>query len=83
MAKHEATWQINFYEDHRGKSPVLEFINQLPAVDRAKINYDLNLLKEFGPHLGMPTPDQSKENYGSYAQEVTVCFTLCILEEPL
>ena len=54
MSKDEANWQINFYEDHRGKSPVLEFINQLPASDRAKINNALRLLEEFGTRLGMP-----------------------------
>ena len=47
-------WQILFYEDHRGKCPVLEFINALSAKDRAKINNDLRLLEEFGPNLGMP-----------------------------
>ena len=54
MAKKETIWQINFYEDHRGKSPVLEFINALPAGDRAKINNALRLLAEFGTQLGMP-----------------------------
>jgi phage-related protein len=47
-------WQIVFYEDHRSKSPVLEFINKLSAKDRAKISNDLRLLEEFGPNLGMP-----------------------------
>ena len=47
-------WQIHFYEDHRGKSPVLDFINQLSPKDRAKINNVLRLLEEFGTNLGMP-----------------------------
>ena len=47
-------WQILFYEDHRGKNPVLEFINHLSATDRAKINNIFRLLEEFGPNLGMP-----------------------------
>ena len=47
-------WQILFYEDHRSKSPVLEFINKLSAKDRAKISNDFHLLEEFGPNLGMP-----------------------------
>lgn len=47
-------WQILFYEDHRGKSPVLEFIHELSAKDRAKINNALKLLEEFGTNLGMP-----------------------------
>ena len=47
-------WHIRFYEDHRGKSPVLEFINSLAAKDRARINNILRLLEEFGTNLGMP-----------------------------
>jgi phage-related protein len=47
-------WQIHFYEDHRGKSPVLEFINKLSPKDRAKVNNMLRLLEEFGDNLGMP-----------------------------
>jgi phage-related protein len=47
-------WQIHFYEDHRGKSPVLDFINNLSPKDRAKVNNALRLLEEFGTNLGMP-----------------------------
>jgi len=47
-------WQIFFYEDHRGKSPVLDFMNALSARDRAKVNNVLRLLGEFGTDLGMP-----------------------------
>jgi len=47
-------WQIFFYEDHRGKSPVLDFMNALSARDRAKVNNVLRLLEEFGMDLGMP-----------------------------
>jgi phage-related protein len=47
-------WQIHFYEDHRGKSPVLDFINGLSPRDRAKINNAFRLLEEFGTNLGMP-----------------------------
>ena len=47
-------WQILFHEDHRGKSPVLDFINGLSAKDRAKFNNALKLLEEFGTNLGMP-----------------------------
>lgn len=46
MAKDQADWQILFYEDHRGRSPVLEFINRLPVGDRAKVNSALRLLEE-------------------------------------
>jgi phage-related protein len=47
-------WQIHFYEDHRGRNPVLEFINCLSATDRAKINNIFRLLEEFSPNLSMP-----------------------------
>jgi phage-related protein len=47
-------WQIHFYEDHRGKSPVLDFINDLSPMDRARVNNGLRLLEEFGIDLGMP-----------------------------
>jgi phage-related protein len=47
-------WLIHFYEDHRGKSPVLDFINSLNPKDRAKVNNVLRLLVEFGIDLGMP-----------------------------
>ena len=47
-------WKISFYEDHRGKSSVLDFIRGLTAKDRAKVNNALRLLEEFGTELGMP-----------------------------
>ena len=47
-------WQIRFYEDRRGKSAVLDFINKLPVRDRAKVFNTLQLLQEFGTDLGMP-----------------------------
>jgi phage-related protein len=47
-------WQIRFYEDHRGKSPVLEYLNKLQANERVKIYNALRLLAEFGPDLSMP-----------------------------
>jgi len=47
-------WQIHFYEDQRGKSPVLDFINGLSPMDRARVNNGLRLLEEFGIDLGMP-----------------------------
>jgi len=47
-------WQIQFYEDHRGKSPPLDYINGLSPRDRVKVNNVLRLLEEFGTALGMP-----------------------------
>jgi phage-related protein len=47
-------WRIVFYKDRRGKCPPLEFIEELPIVEQAKIRNILRLLQEFGPHLTMP-----------------------------
>jgi phage-related protein len=50
----QTEWVIEFYTDTQGRSPVLEFINDLPAQDRAKVRNDLRLLREFGVLLRMP-----------------------------
>ena len=47
-------WSIVFYKDHRGKCPPLEFIEELPAMEQAKIRNALRLLQEFGTNLSMP-----------------------------
>lgn len=54
MPSNKAEWRVTFYQDHRGQSPVLDFINDLPAKDRARIDMVIRLLQEFGTHLGMP-----------------------------
>jgi phage-related protein len=47
--------KVVFYEDHRGVSPVEEYIDSLkqPA-EKAKVLYVLLLLEEFGVKLNMP-----------------------------
>jgi len=40
--------------DHRGKCPPLEFIEELPVMEQAKIRNALRLLQEFGTNLSMP-----------------------------
>lgn len=47
-------WSIVFYNDHRGKCPPLEFIEDLPVMEQAKIRNALRLLQEFGTNLSMP-----------------------------
>jgi phage-related protein len=54
MALPESRWEIVFYQDRRGRNPTLDFINDLPVVDQAKIYNALRLLREFGSTLGMP-----------------------------
>jgi hypothetical protein len=44
-------WKILFYEDHRGKTPALEYINNLPTRDKVKVSNTLRLLEEFGTSL--------------------------------
>ena len=46
--------EIVFYKDHRGKCPPLEFIEELPVMEQAKIRNPLRLLQEFGINLSMP-----------------------------
>ena len=47
-------WNIVFYTDHREKCPPLEFIEELPVMEQAKIRNALRLLQEFGTNLMMP-----------------------------
>jgi mRNA-degrading endonuclease RelE of RelBE toxin-antitoxin system len=54
MTPERAEWVIEFYTDAHGKSPVVEFINGLPARDRARIRNALRLLQEFGVLLRIP-----------------------------
>jgi len=55
-------WSILFYKDRRGKCPPLESIDELPAMEQAKIRNGLRLLQEFGMSLGLPNakPIQGK-----------------------
>ena len=54
MAGKPAGWTILFYNDARGNSPVLEYLNELPDRERARVRNHLRLLQEFGTKLGMP-----------------------------
>ena len=47
-------WKILFYEDRRGKTPALVYINNLPTRDKVKVFNILRLLEEFGTSLSMP-----------------------------
>jgi phage-related protein len=53
-------WNIEFYTDHRGKCPPLEFVEELPLMEQAKIRNALRLLQEFGTKLSMPHAKQIK-----------------------
>lgn len=47
-------WAIEYYEVHRGKEPVEEFINSLPVDKQANVFRVFDLVKEFGVQLGEP-----------------------------
>jgi len=47
-------WTVESYIDPRGRSPVEEFLDRLPADDRARIDHTIGLLREFGLQLGLP-----------------------------
>jgi len=47
-------WNIEYYESGAGKVPVAEFIDSLTVRSKARIARTLDLLEEFGIHLGMP-----------------------------
>lgn len=53
-------WKIVFYIDPRGKCPPLEFLEELPLMEQAKIRNALRLLQEFGTNLSMPHAKQIK-----------------------
>lgn len=54
MTTQQPKWNVEFYVGARGKSAVVEFINRLPARERAKVRNALRLLREFGILLQMP-----------------------------
>ena len=47
-------YEINYYEDARGRRPIEEFIDSLSPKMKAKVFNRLELLEEHGPALGMP-----------------------------
>ena len=50
----EQPWEIEFYKDNRGTSPVEDFLNGLQPPEKAKAYMYLKLLREFGVRLSMP-----------------------------
>jgi len=48
-------WDVEFYEDRRGKVPVEDFYNSLASKkEKAKFDWIIDLLGEMGIELGMP-----------------------------
>ena len=50
----ELSWTVEFYIDRRGRAPVREYLRSLPQRERAEAVQVLDLLQEYGLHLGMP-----------------------------
>jgi phage-related protein len=49
-----AAWSVEFYEDHRGHKPALEFIEGLPPKEAAAVLRAMDLLEEHGTALREP-----------------------------
>lgn len=77
QAASQTPWRIEFYATSKSKSPVVDFINELPASERAKASNVLRLLREFGTLLGLPhaQPMTVAQNYGSCGRAMYGCFT--------
>ncbi|MFQ6100763.1 MAG: type II toxin-antitoxin system RelE/ParE family toxin [Anaerolineae bacterium] len=54
MTTRQSRWEVEFYTDARGRSPVVEFINGLSEREQTAVGRHLLLLQEFGVHLGAP-----------------------------
>jgi phage-related protein len=51
---HSESWSVEFYVTAGGKAPAKEFIDGLPARERAKVARALEWLRDYGQDLGMP-----------------------------
>src|SRR5438876_11393642 len=47
-------WEVRLYENSRGRTPVRDFLRDLPARHRAKVRQAIERLELFGPRLGFP-----------------------------
>jgi len=47
-------WNLIFYTTAAGRSPVAEYLDELPAREAARVTQELRLLAEFGLGLGEP-----------------------------
>ena len=54
MSEESARWKVEFYTNSQGRSPVLEYLEELLEEEQAKVYNALKLLQEFGVLLGMP-----------------------------
>jgi hypothetical protein len=47
-------WEVRLYETSQGRTPVLDFMRDLPARHQAKVRQVIERLELFGPRLGFP-----------------------------
>jgi len=56
----DETWEVRLYETPEGRTPVLHFLQDLPAKHRAKVRHAIGRLGLFGPRLGFPDSSDVK-----------------------
>lgn len=52
------SWNVEFYEESNGSSPVKEFLDALSDKERSRVFQRIQLLEDQGPHLGFPFSSQ-------------------------
>ena len=81
-------WEIELYEKSNGRTPVLEFLDELNLKEKAKVIREIDLLAEFGPalifpHTGKMEGDLNKDLYelrpqlGSNIYRIFLLFCTC------
>jgi hypothetical protein len=58
-------WVVEFYQNSKGKEPVVDFIDSLSIDAQAKVLRLIDLLARYGVLLKDPIQSRSKGNYGS------------------
>lgn len=54
------TWEVRLYETPERRTPLLDFLQGLPAKHRAKVGQVIGRLELFGPRLGFPDSSHVK-----------------------
>ena len=63
------SWNIEFYETEGGRIPVEEFLDSLPIKHRAKSQFVIDLLAEYGHLLKEPF---TKQIFGTKLKELRI-----------
>jgi len=54
MDESSADWIVEYYSDHRGRTPALEYIEAQSVADQAHIAHCIALLQDLGVRIGEP-----------------------------